>query len=161
MTWCVNQVRSDHYHSHWNSAPIFQQSRGLDWYWSQCSNFYHKFTVFWISIWGFQATVIITTICQHTLCFKSNITNFLYIKVIHSCVIAYSNNWRCCIYISRNTEFCSLLAYINWKYFSCHNIFSRHKLCGIQSRCQIFDMFIQCSGDFLIFSVVGTKLVAV
>ena len=38
MAWCFGQIRSDHYHSHWNSAPICQQSRVLGWHWSQCRN---------------------------------------------------------------------------------------------------------------------------
>ena len=147
MKLCVNRVRSGYYPSHWNFAPICQQSGCLGWYWSQWRNFYHNLTVLWIFIWGDLATVIITTIFQHTVCFNFNIANLIYIKLIHSCVITYHTMWRCCITLIRNTGFCLLLAYINRNYFSCHNIISRQKLCGIQSRCQILDISIQCSGD--------------
>ena len=109
--------------------------------------FNHNLTVLWIFIWGDLETVIITTIFQHTVCFNFNIANLIYIKLIHSCVITYHTMWRCCITLIRNTGFCLLLAYINQNYFSCHNIISRQKLCGIHSRCQILDISIQCSGD--------------
>ena len=109
--------------------------------------FYHNFTVLWIFSWGYRVTVSITTIFQRTLCFNFNLTNLLYIKLIHSCVLTYRTTWRCCIYLSINTEFFSLLLYIHWNYFSCHNIISRHKFYGIQSRCKILDISIQYSGE--------------
>ena len=147
MTWCVSQVRSDHYHSHWNSAPICQHYGGLGWHWLQCRNFYHNLKVFWLFSCGDQASAIITIICQHTLYFNFNITHFLYIKLINSCVLTYFTTCWCFIYIRRNTECCLLLAYINWNYFSFHKIISRHKFCGIQSRCKTLYIYIQCYVD--------------
>ena len=92
-------------------------------------------------------TVSINTIYQHTLCFNFNIKNILYIKLIHSCVSTYCTTSQCCIYLIRRNKYCLLLAYINWNYFSFHNIVSRHKFCGIPKKNQILDIFIQCSGE--------------
>ena len=109
--------------------------------------FYLNLTVFWLFSWRDQVTVSITTIFQHTVCFNLSIIDILYINRIHSCVIIYNITWQCCIHLIRNTEFCLLLAHINWKYSSCHNIISRKTFCGFQNRCQIVDIYVQCFGD--------------
>ena len=97
MTWCFSQVRSYHYHSHWNSAPIFQQYGFLVWYWSQCRNILPQPHSLLVIQMGGQATVSITIIFKHTLCFKFNIKNILYINFIHSCVLTCRTIWRCLV----------------------------------------------------------------
>ena len=76
MRLCFIQVRSDHYHSHWNYDPLCQKSG----FWADIGVnvgiFYPNPTVLWIFSWGYLATVSINTIPQHTLWFNFNIKIF-------------------------------------------------------------------------------------
>ena len=108
---------------------------------------YHNITVFQIFIWGYQSTVSIKPSANTHSISTTNTPNILYIKLVLSCVITNQTNWRCCIYLIRNTECCVLLSYIICKYFSCFNIISGPKFCGIQSICHILDFYIQRPRD--------------